>query len=295
MTTPRTNVIARFPLIWYFVFAIVGAWIVWLPWNLSENDWGVLPYSIPGDTTPFMAVSTFVGPTLAAIVVTAAIGGGAGVVHFLKRFLIWRVGWLWWAIALLGLPVFATIGALLTPGVAASFTPVADPGAMLLGSVLFFFWPALVIGGPLGEEPGWRGFAQPRMSDRLGPLAGTLVLGVIWGVWHSTIWTSGDWTEPTWQNMAAHTAWLAIVSVFYAWVYHRTQGSILIAIVIHTAMDAFPNAILFPLFPALGATTEWGLLTAYIANLIGYGILAILVIAFTKGRLGLPRGASAPA
>jgi membrane protease YdiL (CAAX protease family) len=290
----RTNVVGRFPLTCYFVIAFAGSWLVWLPWNLAQNSWGLLPYRLEVDSLVIIAISTFTGPMLAALVVTAAAQGKAGVVRFLKRFLLWRVGWRWWAIAVLGLPVLATAGALLTPGVAASYTPVEDPWMMLGSAVVFFFWPALVIGGPLGEEPGWRGFAQPRMSDRFGPLPGTLLLGVIWGVWHATIWTSGEWTTPTWQNMVMFTVWITAVSVVYAWIYHHTQGSILIAIVVHSAMDAFPNAVLFPMFPALGTMTDAGILTAYLANTIAYGIAAIVIIIATKGRLGLPRGQSAP-
>jgi uncharacterized protein len=41
-----------------------------------------------------------------------------------------------------------------------------------------------LLGGPLGEEPGWRGFVLPRLQPRFGPLGGTLLLGFLWGCWH---------------------------------------------------------------------------------------------------------------
>lgn len=283
----RGGLIGRFPLTSYFVLAIVGAWLVWLPWNLSDEAWGVLHYEVPFDNMVIVAASTFTGPTLAAIIVTAVTQGRAGLGRFFRGYVHWRVGWRWYAWALIGLPVISTIGALATPGVAASFTPI-DPGPTFLGYLWFFIWPATIIGGPLGEEPGWRGFAQPRIQRRLGPLFGTIVLGVLWGVWHATIWSSGQWTTPSWQNMVAFTTWITAVSIFYAWVWNHTR-SILIAILIHSSMDAFPNFVLFPMFPQLGVMTESGVLTAYYANIIGYGIAAIVIIVATKGRLGMPR------
>lgn len=291
----RSNVIGRHPLSSYFVLAFGGAWAVFLIHNLSTDAWGVLPYASPFGITVYIGASTFLGPTLAALIVTGAAQGRAGVVHFLRRFLIWRVGVRWYAWALIGVPLIATAGALLVPGVLASFTPIDPAPSFFFDYVLFFIYPALIIGGPLGEEPGWRGFALPRLEDRYGPVVGTLALGILWGVWHATIWTSGQWTVPTWQNMVVFTVWITAVSVIYTWIYNHTQGSILMAILVHASMDAFPNAILFPMFPALGDMTGAGVLTAYIANVIGYGGAALVIIVATKGRLGLPPKQPAPA
>jgi membrane protease YdiL (CAAX protease family) len=290
----RSNVIGRYPLTSYFVLTFAGAWAVFLVHNLSEDAWGVFAYASPFDILVYIGAATFLGPMLAALVVTAAAQGKAGVVHFLRRFLIWRVGVRWYAWSLVGVPLLATTGALLVPGVLASFTPI-DPVPSFFGYVMFFIWPALIIGGPLGEEPGWRGFALPRLEDRYGPVVGTLILGIIWGLWHATIWSSGQWTVPTWQNMVMFTLWITAISVIYTWLYNHTQGSILIAILVHASMDAFPNAVLFPVFPALGDMTSAGILTAYLANTIGYGGAALAIIIATKGRLGLPPKQLAPA
>jgi membrane protease YdiL (CAAX protease family) len=290
----QSNVIGRYPLTSYFVLAFAGAWAVFLVHNLSADAWGVFSYASPFDIIVYIAAATFLGPMLAAVIVTGAAQGKAGVVHFFKRFLIWRVGVRWYVWALLGVPVLATVGALLVPGVLASFTPI-DPVPSFFSYVVFFVWPALIIGGPLGEEPGWRGFALPRLEDRYGPILGTLIVGVLWGVWHATIWSSGEWTVPTWQNMVMFTVWITAISVIYTWIYNCTQGSILFAILVHASMDAFPNAVLFPMFPALGEMTDAGILTAYIANTIGYGGAALVIIVATRGRLGLPAREPAPA
>ena len=77
--------------------------------------------------------------------------------------------------------------------------------------------------------------------------------------------------------------------VFYAWLWNRTGGSILIAILVHGVMDAYPNFILFPMFPKLGEMTDSGVLTVYLANIVGYGAAAIVIAFATRGRLGAGR------
>jgi uncharacterized protein len=51
----------------------------------------------------------------------------------------------------------------------------------------------ILVGGPLLEEPGWRGFALPRLQEKFGPLAGTIVLGLLWAAWHYPHYLMADW------------------------------------------------------------------------------------------------------
>ena len=70
------------------------------------------------------------------------------------------------------------------PGVLASFKGLASVAPLpTLGLFVYIFF----LGGPLGEEPGWRGFALPRLQRRYGPLVGSLILGPIWAFWHLPI------------------------------------------------------------------------------------------------------------
>ncbi|SDZ18180.1 CAAX protease self-immunity [Geodermatophilus africanus] len=104
------------------------------------------------------------------------------------------------------------------------------------GLVLLFLVLALTDG--LGEELGWRGFALPRLLRRRGPVGASLLLGVVWAVWHAPLsWTSGAVLEGT-------PVWLLLVqlpacAVGYTWVFLHTGGSVLPAVALHSALGLF--------------------------------------------------------
>ena len=86
---------------------------------------------------------------------------------------------------------------------------------------------------PLGEEIGWRGFAYPRLAARLGPVKGSLVLGVVWGIWHlGMMFTPGALPDPT--LVALFSLELALWSVVIAWLYERGGRGLLVAFAICT-------------------------------------------------------------
>lgn len=124
------------------------------------------------------------GPILDAFVMTAVTSGRAGVKHLLRRFVLWRVGTVWYLFALVCIPAIYFFGIVLVPGGLGSFKAPAVTMSLLY-PVLFLV--VLVLDGPLFEEPGWRGFALPRLQERWGPLAGSVILGALWATWHATL------------------------------------------------------------------------------------------------------------
>jgi membrane protease YdiL (CAAX protease family) len=83
---------------------------------------------------------------------------------------------------------------------------------------------------PLVEEPGWRGFALPRLHARHGPLAASLLLGVVWAGWHTTMWILQGLTPLT---FLIATITVVAGSVVFSWLYDRTGGSLLFAVLAH--------------------------------------------------------------
>ena len=133
-----------------------------------------------GDFRMVFVLKSF-GPFLAAYVVTGVVDGKEGVLRLRKQIRQKQAGRWWYLFVLAGIPAMLVLGIILQPGALASFQGLKP---LLLVSYPFTYLAVFFGGGPLGEEPGWRGFALPRMQQRFGALWGTMILGVLWTCWH---------------------------------------------------------------------------------------------------------------
>ena len=193
----RRNLLARYPVTCFFVLAYAFSWIVWSPWVLGQDGAGLLPTRI-GQTSQGVlnAAAIFAGPTLAALIVTAAADGKAGVKALLRRVVLWRVRARWYLFALLGVPAIMLLGFAVYSGTAPDFAALGGP--LYLVSYVLTFVVVIFLGGPLFEEIGWRGFALPRMQRRDGPLVAAVTLGVLWAFWHLP-----EFLVPSWAASSA--------------------------------------------------------------------------------------------
>ena len=220
----------------------------------------------------------------ATILVIGKIEGRAGLHNFRQRMKQRHAGWQWYLFVLVGIPVLILLAIIIQPGVLASFQGL--PSSILVYYPVYFF-VIFFGGGPLGEEPGWRGFALPRLQTRYGPLNGTLLLGVLWGFRHLP-----DYLMPDYQGMGSGTGLAAILTnfpvfilmvvalaVLFTWVFNRTHENTFIAIVMHTSFNC-PQVVWIPLFLAVDVTNM------FLGELVVFGILALLIIILTRGRLG---------
>jgi uncharacterized protein len=275
--SPYKGLLARHPLTFFFIIAYAGTWLLELPYVLSEDGSGLLPYSSPLLTWVLMPASVFLGPTLAAFIMTGITEGRAGVRRFLRRFVLWRVGFRWYVFAFVGIPVIAVLSVVVIPGVLGSFQGL---GALAPLSVLGIFVYVFFLGGALGEEPGWRGFALPRLQALHGPLLGTLILGPLWALWHLPLFFT-PWNVLTTFNLVVFVLATTCLAIMYTWVFNNTKGSVLMAILIHASFNASVTGILAPLFPA-PILSDYGLLPI----VGGFGAFAVVLVALTRGRLG---------
>src|SRR5689334_9879636 len=120
--TARGGVLGRHPLLFYFLIAFAGTWLVEAPVVLSRTGTGLLPFTISEPLAALMlAAATFTGPTLSAFVMTAAVDGRPGVHRLLRRYVQWRVKLRWYLVILLVIPASELLGALVLPGGAAAY------------------------------------------------------------------------------------------------------------------------------------------------------------------------------
>ncbi len=144
------------------------------------------------------------------------------------------VGWAVVALGLWPLLVLASnaIARLLGLGVPAAPTwPDVPLPLILLESLAWCF----LFAGPLNEEPGWRGFALPRLQNRYSPLVASIILGALWGLWHLPLHLMGVYYG------GALGAVIRIQeiprAILFTWLYNRTRGSLLVMILFHAAIN----------------------------------------------------------
>jgi uncharacterized protein len=235
-------------LLTFVILTFAWTWGLWGAASLLGAAGGRL-------TTVFLLASAF-GPSLSGLAVVLMFDGPAGLHTWLKRCLAGRLGWGWYALAALGPP--ATMVLALVIHAAMGGVVPAFPMAGVMATALIVL-QITFLGGPLGEEFGWRGYALPVLAQRLGWRWASIVLGAIWGLWHLPLfWMPGmaQATLPIGLFMAGTVG----LSVVFARLAVNTRFSVLPAILLHAAINAGSWAI--PVTPQGGDLRPYAIVTA---------------------------------
>ena len=227
-TTSTPTATARTSPLKYFVLAFVFTWALWVPAALEARGL-ISPLPIPAG---FLGVF---GPMVAALVVTALEGGRAGLRDLLGRVVRWRVAPIWYAVAILG-PLVLTLAAIALHVALGGQPP--SPG-LLVGALptLLLVVVYMMITVALGEEVGWRGYALPALQARYSALVASLILGVLWALWHLPVFFNPD-THYSNLPFLLFLAYMVAFAVLITWVFNSAGGSVLMAIFFHAVMNA---------------------------------------------------------
>src|SRR5918995_5270921 len=241
------SAIRRHPIITFFVLAYAISWV-----GLPLYAAGIWPI-------PFLAT----GPLIAALIMIALTQGRAGLRELGSRMIRWRIGWIWYVVAI-GLPLAVLLlTVVLNVALGAGAPSLAGVGS--LSTLLLVFAVRLIdpTDGPLGEEPGWRGFALPGLQTSRSPLVTTLILAVFITGWHlPTFFLEGGFQPSIFVGGVLGTV---AVTFWYTWLFNHTGGSVLITLVSHAAQGTIQ----------IGA--PWSASADVARAIVVYGIVAIAV------------------
>jgi membrane protease YdiL (CAAX protease family) len=229
MKTFLAETIKKHPLAAFFILAFGLTWIGSTIYYFAMPHGG---QALPAFLKTPSAIFWYYGPCLAALLVTRVTGGKGSVCPFLKRLLDWRVNWKWYAFIVfypLALHLAVIYLDRLRGGPAPLFfqaegVPAGNKWLVLIGLVIF---QVLVRG--IGEETGWRGFALPQLQSRWNGLTASLILGLLWGLWHF---------HPANDALFSVAGIFIFANIFlttsvFTWVYNHTRGSIFMAAMFH--------------------------------------------------------------
>lgn len=228
--------VQRYPVAMYFLLTFAITWSV---------DAVLIALRIRVDsasTAPLLVLGVF-GPTLSAVILSGLESGRRGIADLLRGALRWRVNARWYVFVLAFWALFLALawGAADLAGLHPRTVDDPPPSAFP-----FLFLIILLIGGPLQEEFGWRGYALPRLKTRRTALRAGLIVGIFWGAWHIPIFfVQGTWhynlvsgrSLPVTLFFIAYFVLASVpLSVIYAWVYFST-GSLLLTILLHASIN----------------------------------------------------------
>ncbi len=287
------------PLVAFFVVAFVGGWIILLPTVLFESGFGLIPIDIPAPAVMLSFIpAAMAGPALGAFVVTRMVEGKEGTRQLLRRRILrWRVGIHWYLIAIFGVPIVYFV--------ASSFVLGAAPLDALIEKWPFLFTsylPKVVMVFlivSLWEEIGWMGFALPRLQDRYGPLVASVVLGVLWALWHLPAYFNSTQVVEDKVGLGDLDRLLYLLPllillatstrIVMSWLFNVAMGSVIVVTLFHAAFNISNNELVTAFMPqmkSMFANNEW----MYAVS----GVLALVLIVFTKGRLSYKAEHTAP-
>lgn len=231
------SLMKRIPLASYFILAFL------LMWSLSS----IAVFRIINiDNFPLLYILGAWTPTIAAVIVSFFVYGLKTTVNLLKGWLIWKVSLRYYIMAIVPLLcsfLFSLIYSLLILN--GSIVINSEISILSLFELLIF---SLLL-GPTGEEAGWRGFALRFLQKRFNAVIASVILGIIWSVWHLPMWFIPGLPEgqiPFWLFTVDHIAG----TIFLTWIFNSTRGSLLLVCLLHLSQNlAFEAISLFKLIP----------------------------------------------
>ncbi len=268
------------PLLKFFSLTYAATWICWTASGVISRGSAPAAPALAALAGALFLLGTF-APALVALALTERAEGRAATRALLRRVFEWRVSARWYVFAVGYIPAVKLSVALVHRFATGGWPHFGQEAWYLMAAaIVFSTWVQA------GEEIGWRGYALPRLSDRFGLAPASVILGIIWASWHLPLFfvPAGDTFG---QSFPLYLLQVTALSVAAAWLYWRTEGSLLLVMLLHAAVnntkDIVPSAV-------PGTTNPFALSTSLVAWLT----VAFLWIAAAYFLVRMPKTATLP-
>ncbi len=232
-------------IVLFFVITYVWTWLLWLPYVLPYFDL----FDVPGwlyDIKTLIMVLGASGPLVSALILIVHDKGISGVKSFFKKCFDFKIKPKYIFIAI-GLSVFSMIIAHYFPNIFGlerlpnSYFPVEAGLPIVVTFIIYIFVMFLIGGGQ--EEFGWRGYILDPLQDKIGLLKASLLIGVLWGIWHLPLWLMPDESH-AYYSFIGFVLFAISFSVIIGVMYEVSGRKFIIAWIMHSlsnfALSMFP-------------------------------------------------------
>lgn len=231
----------------FFMMTFIFSWLLWLPYVLSGFEIIHLSESITSLMTVAVMLGAF-GPMIAAVILIGRKEGKIGIKAFFRNAFSFRIKPVYYILAVL-IPVTITAVAHYFVNIfgldvlPANLFPENLSIPVIVLVIPYFIFILIAGGGQ--EEFGWRGYAQQPLQKRFGILGGSIILGLIWGIWHLPLWfMPGE--GHAYYSFFAFLIYTVSTSVIIGWLYNASGKKLIVPLIIHTTGN-----VAVPFFPIM--------------------------------------------
>ncbi len=228
------------PLLTFFSLTYAVTWICWTVAGAISRGSALPAPALAALGGALLLLGTF-APGLIALALTERSEGRAATRALLRRVFRWAVGARWYLFAVGYFPTIKLLVALVHRVATGQWPRFGEEAWYLMAAaIVFSTWVQA------GEEIGWRGYALPRLSARVGLAPASVILGMIWAIWHLPLFFVPE-ASTFGQSFPVYLLQVTALSVVVAWLYWRTEGSLLLVMLLHAAVnntkDIVPSAV----------------------------------------------------
>lgn len=266
------------PTAWssFFVLTFALTWIAWLAsaaFVTPGNSW------LFGLGGPVFLLGVF-APAFVALALTAHSEGSAGVARLLRRIGKWRLGARWYLFAIGYMAATKVVAALTHRLVLGAWPTFGDTSVpLMLGAILISTW------AQAGEEVGWRGYALPRLAVHLGLGGASVLLGVVWALWHLPLFfLPGSGSDG--QSFPIYLLHVTALSVAMSWLYWKTEGSLLLVMLMHASVNNTTGIVPAAVPDAVNPMSFHGSLVAWSTVGVSWGVAVLLLLRMRRAEVG---------
>jgi membrane protease YdiL (CAAX protease family) len=258
-------------LLYFFLLAYLISWSIWGTIILFPETMGEMY---------FLIIFGAFGPFVSAWILTRKQSGKKETKKWRKNILKIRENIRWHLIGGLGVPLLVAVLHIGYYGLTQGLPPLQTdpPGYWLIPSIPINVFVVFVYSSAFGEEPGWQGYAMPRLLQQYTPFTSALILGFLWAFWHLPLQFVSIWSgyEPL-HLMLLYTPALAVITT---WLTQNAVSSVMPAVFLHYATNIYGDYLLGTDIFIEPLNVNFTLIKSGI-----YWLVAIILLVLTRGTL----------